>query len=431
MRLLPQSIFGTYAGNDSGSWHVALLCAVLVPWMLVFTRAGTEMCVALVGMLFLWHSYSQRDWAWARTPFMRAALLAWAWLVLVVSPFAFHPDKSVLLALPWIRYALLVVALRYWLLRSPGAFKAVGISLLLLLAFCVVDTLWQYKTGLSLTHHEIRLNNRLSGPFYAPKVGVFMAKLVVPAVALGAVLAIVRGRRIGLAVGLGAIIVACVILLTGERTAYASSVVALLLMAGFAGWYYKAIRWWMMGLMALLIVLNGALFITQSSAQGTIERTVVHVDHFASSTYGTVLSTAWHAGLDYWPTGTGMQGFREITARIAANAPVGVQRPEAYLHAHNPYLEWFAEAGLVGVVLFAVLVGTLLREALLELRRAQGGLVIIPAAMLGAWVMNFFPVMSTQSYFSNWAGILTWYCIGLAFSLRNVSPNGLGQSDHA
>lgn len=405
-------------GQDRTQHRVALTLAVLLPWMLLVARAGAEIATAVIGLLFLWRSMVMRDWAWLHEPFVRLGLVAWVWLMFVVSPFAINPEKSFMLALPWGRYILLFVALRYWLLTTRQALIAVVISLAVLVGFCVVDALVQYVTGMSLTQHPRLETGRLTGPFRTPKVGIFIARFLLPMVSILTLLQLkkpLRWRALFLG---GALVCVAAIMCTGERTAFTMTLVSLNLVLFLVSLGNGKIRLHALMTLALLLTATVLLFLTQNSIQMTFLRTVDHLEHFHDSPYGQVSAAAIETGREYWPTGAGIQGFRIVTERLSHLQVKELTIKEPFSHPHNVYLEWFAEAGF-GVVLYTAMVLCLLYEAIRMLLRSHGGMeVIAPAFMVSGWVFYFFPLMSMQSYFSNWTAIMVWYCLGILFSVR-------------
>jgi O-antigen ligase len=408
----------TREGENRTRMAVAFGLLLLLPWMLILTRAGAEICCALIGVLFLWRSAMMRDWQWLREPFTRVALLAWLWLMLGVSPLAINPEKSFLLALPWIRYMLLFIAIRYWLLTTRTALRVLAVMLAVMLALCIIDTLWQYATGMSLTQHPEIISGRLTGPLDKPKIGMLLARYMLPALALLALFAVAAPWRARAVMGLGVLACVVTILLTGERTAFAMSVLSLGVIIGVVVLREQRLRLYALGLVVTVLMSFVLLFYTQPWVQLTLTRTIDHVSHFSTSPYGQVFGAAYDAGRTHWTTGVGMQGLRELTVEPKAGDVATDAVKEHFLHAHNPYLEWFAEAGLVGLLVFMALIGTLLREAVQLLRKTHGMAVMVPAFMLGSLLFNFFPAMSTQSYFSNWTGIMIWSCLAMLFSAR-------------
>lgn len=404
-------------------WKIGFVSLLLLPWALVAGVAPMEIMVALIGLLFLWESYVRRDWAWARTPFFRIALIAWVWLVLVVSPFALKPAESVALALPWIRYAILVMSLRYWLLRTPQAVFALTKSTTAVLLLCALDMGWQYVTGLSLTGHTMDHDMRLTGPFSRPLAGIFTAKLFVPVAAVGAVVFSrtgqdnFRARLIKTLLPVVGAVLVSLAFLSGGRVAFATSFAALMLILAAVARSSALLRKQAVLVAVLAVVVVATLLGTQDRAQSIVNKTEDQLSQYSTLTHLIVLKTGWEVGREHWLTGLGMHGFRQVAAQKFQSARGGIAFPESYLHAHNTYLEWFAEAGLVGLIACVAMVFVWLKEVIVTSMRSTRTEYVFPAAMLGCWLMNFFPFMTTMSYFNNWAGVLTWFSVAFVYSL--------------
>ncbi|MBY0407538.1 MAG: hypothetical protein K2Q01_07585, partial [Rickettsiales bacterium] len=90
------------------------------------------------------------------------------------------------------------------------------------------------------------------------------------------------------------------------------------------------------------------------------------------------------------------------------------------LHPHNAYVEWFAELGAPGLLLFMALVAALCLRPWHALRRNRGPGRVLAALALGVMLLHFFPFMVTQSFFSNWPALLLWYSITIASASLNM-----------
>ena len=133
--------------TEGTPWLIAYLSTLLIPWLLIFSRGGADAACIAVGLLFLWHSHSRRNWQWTRDPLIVISLVAWAWMILIVSPFGVAKMASLGTAVPWIRFVLLFAALKNWVLVRRDVLMFLGYWLAALMSFVVVDTLWQYIFG--------------------------------------------------------------------------------------------------------------------------------------------------------------------------------------------------------------------------------------------------------------------------------------------
>lgn len=394
-------------------WGVAYLAALMLPLMLIFARAGIEICAAVIGLLFLWNSMRTRQWGWLHDPFIITCLAAWAWLSLVVTPLALNPEHSAKTALLWIRLPLLFAALRYWVLVPRFARSSLAVMLLVILALVMLDTLWQFVQGVSLSGHIRMENGRLSGPFSDPKVGVFIGRFILPAFALGAAAVLAARSRprwlAGAATMLALVLVT--IMLSGERAALLTTMLAAGVAAALA--MIRRKQWRlpiMLAALALLLVL-AALVATSGWVQ---ERGALALDkmlHYPQSDYGQLFIAAYDMALVHPLHGVGLGGFRDVCPDLYYEGKIFHG-----LHPHHAFMEWFAESGLPGLALFITMIGFMLREAMRHYRAAEGMDFIVPALLLGIIAQHFFPLTGMQSFFTNWAAMLLWYTIGIAFA---------------
>ncbi|MCZ6481824.1 MAG: O-antigen ligase family protein, partial [Alphaproteobacteria bacterium] len=61
---------------------VARVLVLAIPALLVIGKAPPDIVASLVALLFLIRSALLRDFSWARTPWIKAALAVWIYLIL-------------------------------------------------------------------------------------------------------------------------------------------------------------------------------------------------------------------------------------------------------------------------------------------------------------------------------------------------------------
>lgn len=399
-------------------WALAFVAALLLPVMLVVARAGIEVCGGVIILGFLWHSYRTREWAWARTPLFRIALLLWAWLVLIVSPLAYFPDESLPESLAWIRFVLLFMALRYWVFAPDAARRMAAMFTLGVVTLVALDMLWQYMSGVSLSGNP-GPPGRLSGPFDTPKAGLLIGKLVIAsgAVAWGAALISGSGPRALLPLAMTLFVLAT-LLLTGDIAATLAAFFALAVL-GF-GMMLKRPSWRKpcLALGAVFVLAATAAFMTQPTLRDRVSLVRERLSNYSASDYGVIVHATIAVGKDHLLHGAGVQNFRDISGKIAPYETLAQAR-----HPHHYYLEWWVEAGIPGLLLFCALVIALLREGWTHWRRASGLATLVPAAACAVTLQHFLPLLTTQSAFNNWSAMLVWFSLGLVFaSLPHEKP---------
>lgn len=398
-------------------WRLAFTMAAVIPVVLVYSRALADIFASGIGMLFLLRSWRAGDWSWVRDPFVALALAAWIWL-LGVSSLAADIPRAYALALPWGRYVLLFIALREWVLKDGVAVQWLVRVATIFLAYVVVDTLWQYATGVSLSGYPIADGNRLTGPIGDPKVGIFLAKLTLPIFIVGWSFAAIRQNARLECVGYVLISVLAVIavLLSGERVAFASLALGLctagsVMAVGDSRWRVPFVA----GITGFFVVVVTA-FVYVPSVHERFHQLFEIFTQFDDSPYGQLLSASKIIAMDHLWFGAGPGGFRALCPALLAAGTVTY----CDLHTHNPYLEWWVEAGVPGLIVFAMMVLCLVRTGYRRVRTRQGMERFFSAVFLAVCAVQFFPLMSTQSYMSNWPGILAWYGLGIAAAAMNA-----------
>jgi O-antigen ligase len=394
------------------SWGVAYLAALLIPWMLIFARAGIEVCCAIIGLLFLRHCYRTNAWGWLRAPFTLVCFAAWGWLCVVVTPLAEHPEKSAVVALFWIRLPIMFIALRYWVLADAAPRTLLASMLASMLALTAIDTVWQFVHGVSLTGHARIDSGRLTGPFEQPKVGLFITKMLLPALALLLPMLVLKRQRRALAACMGLTLVVLVVtVLSGERSALLTALLGLGTAAGLMVLKYKPLRLPVMLAAISLVAMFAALFVTTPWVQQRSVQGLETMRHYGASDYGQLAQAGIAMGREHWVHGVGLMGFRSLCPELPYQGIVF-----RGLHPHHMFIEWFAEAGVIGLLFFLAMIGLLLREALQHFVPARGMEALASAATLGILMQHFFPLIGMQSFFLNWSAVLLWYALALAFS---------------
>jgi O-antigen ligase len=169
----------------------------------------------------------------------------------------------------------------------------------------------------------------------------------------------------------------------------ASGAVAVLALAGLA-------------LTQPVIQLRGAAFLAQ-------------VDTFPQTVYGQLFKGAWIAFLQHPFIGIGVGEYFDYCK------PLEAARNLTYcdMHAHNTYLQLLSETGLVGAILLTLLALASLRYGMWNKEMGMQEKIVRLSALSGISVL-FFPVIVTQSLFSNWPAALFWFSLALCVSLSDT-----------
>lgn len=379
----------------------------LLPALLLFSRAIADTTVVLVGLAFLYRSYRSHDWVWARQGWFRLALLFWGYLLLINVPLSSDKLDSLKYAVAFMRWPLFAAALAYWLFCRDCAKRAFLSGLLLTSLSVVLDTGWQYVFGVDWFGIESAMADRLTGPFRNLVPGTLMLRVWF--IALFAVFfwqLKQPGRQ--LISLLAALLLGLVFMfITGERMALILFSAATLLVLAALYVDYRDQR---AHLLAGLGLMAAIILVLMYSVPATTERSLFSIADklagFRSSDYGRVFAAAWQVWQQHMWFGSGLHSYQPVCEQMGLLGKGGIH----CTHPHNLYLLLGAETGVLGLVLFIIMLTAIYIRALKPVLIKQNWLHA--SLSLSVLTVSFWPLSGGISVFNNWIGALLWLGVG-------------------
>lgn len=401
---------------STGFQRVAFALLCILPALLAATRAGADGALSLIAILFLLYSIAEKNWAWIKRPEVKLLFLLWFYLVSNSWLLSTHADA--LRTLVWVRFIIFYCALTHWLLPDARAIKTASYWGIGLITLIMVDTYWQYIFGVSLSGKADPATHRLGGPMATANVGNLMLKLSLPFIgAAWYCLRQEKNTRALFALAAYAVILFILIPLTGERSTNMLLLLALGTLAAIFIHHMPKFRRYVWLCTVLFIFLIAVLFYTQPVVQLRGTALAEQLMDFWGTPYGQLFKGGWSLFTLHPIMGIGPGKYlTECTAIMASH-----NLTYCDVHPHNIYLQWLAETGFIGFALFVVSMAAIIRSI--------GSIFfsdwrIIPSAfMLTTLAVLLFPIMVTQSVFSNWPAILFWYSLSLAVCIPRVAKS--------
>lgn len=390
---------------------------ILIPIAAAFSRAVADILLVLTCLCFLLHAASTRRIDWLQERWFQIALLLWLYVVLrgfLVEEWA----SSVGRAASWLRFPLFAIALQYWVIQTPTHSRRLIYSMSLAVGFLILDTALQYLVGTDLLGREPVQSQdilRLTGPYSSPRVGIMIIWMAVPCMAYW----LMRpggGMRSAPQIGLGAFFVVgslVMIFASGERMAFLLAGLACVL----AFFLLRIPRPLMMalalagaGLLALLAINNETLIRRQL---GSTSEVVKELD-------GSVYGQIWQSSIAMIKThpvfGVGLRQFRERCPEAAFGATdFDTLDKRCNLHPHNMYLEWWSEAGIIGLGLFITIMGLILYRAIRAFPQLRNHPIFI--GLFITLLIRLWPLASTTGFFTSWSAVPFWLVAGWLLAL--------------
>ena len=411
---------------------MALGLVLLLPWLLLHTRAGVEVGIDLVAASFLVRCAAERQWRWLRQAWVLAAAAWWAWLVVSTAVNAVRSGGNgteLLQAVCTVRFLLFVAALEYWVFAGQPARRWFLRSLSLATLYVAAQTLLQFATGHNLYGTPRSPDGELTGPFDKPRDAPTFVRMLFPVLLPGAAALLARP---GWLARLGAVLLcaggAITIVLIGQRMP--------VLLGGF-GLVVSALLLPRLRLPVAAALLAGGLLIAASAAVSppTFYRLVTkfsrQVGDFGDSPYGLIAERAVAIAEQHPWIGRGYDGFRIACPQPRyfkswhwpgeAASGNGGGAAMCVTHPHNHYLQALTESGLPGLLLFCTMIATWLLGLARGLLRRPDPLRIglFVAALIQEW-----PIASTSPLISLPIG--GWFFLLLGFGLA-LAPVAKGR----
>lgn len=397
---------------------VAAWLVILLPLSMMVAPAGVEVPCAVVGLLFLYRSFREKDWAWTRTTWVRLLGIFWVYMM-VRGLFAEHPDDALSRAASFVRYPVFVAALAFWVLRDATTQRRLLYVLTGATLFYIADALFQHYMGFDLFGYDkVPYGSgellRLTGPFGETRVGIITTWLVFPALLYVASLPQKRYKWFGASLFLAAYLLA--VFVSGERMALLLGLMGVVLALLFV----KVARIPVLAAGVIAVLTIGCLLqVYPNLRDRQIGQSSSEITHYSDSAYGQLVISALNITKQNPLFGVGNKHFRSA----CPDAKYGPTDKDALwlrcsLHPHNIYAELLAETGLIGFGLFMAVVVIWFCRFLAHYRLTLADPVL--AGITIGVIIKLWPLAATSSFVIGWSAVPMWLFIGWMLARQDL-----------
>ena len=426
---------------------------LLIPLFLITGPAIPDIVITLGVIFGIFYILYQKEYEnFIKLNLFRISIIFWLSLILI-SFFSYNKTYSFQDSLIFIRFLLIPFFCYFVFFRDKKFFERLLLILFIIVVFVSIDTLYQFfnytsKDGFKedLLGFKSNWYGRLSGPFGDELIpGSYLSKFSL----FGFVFLISKKKLenniIIQSLYLSIIILVCYV--SGERMAFATFSLSLLLLLIFLDGFRKSI---------ILSILIGALFIFLATYLhpfyndfNIIESTQYHqgqkiekffqcendtekicskiiniqpsffevIKNFGTSAYGEIYFLSFKMFIDNPITGIGINNFKYLCNynELYKNMMINY---ECASHPHNIYIQWLTEGGLIVFILFILFLFFLVKFIINNTADKKYKIISIVIILIMFW-----PIMSTGSLIKNWFGIITFFIIGLCMCLSKFKNN--------
>ncbi len=426
---------------------------LLIPLFLITGPAIPDIIITLGGLFGIFYIVYQKEYGnFIKLNLFRTSIIFWLSLILI-SFFSYNKIYSFQDSLIFIRFLLIPFFCFFVFFKDKKVFERLLLVLFVILVFVIIDTLYQFinytsKDGFNedLLGFKSNWYGRLTGPFgdelipgsYLSKFGLFGFVFLISIKKL-------ENNIIIQSLYLSLIILVCYV--SGERMAFATFSLSLLLLFVFLDGFRKSI---------ILSILMGTLFIflitylhpfyndfnviesTQYHQGQKIEKffpcendtekicsKIINIQpnffevirNFDTSAYGEIYLLSIKMFLDNPITGIGINNFQYLCNynELYKNMMINY---ECASHPHNIYIQWLTEGGLLVFISFILFLFFLIK--FIVNNTGDNKYKIISLVII---LIMFWPIMSTGSLTKNWFGVTTFFIIGLCMCLSKFKNN--------
>lgn len=400
---------------------IALLLTSLIPLLLLFSRVAADLALTTTGILFLIDSIRTKNYRlYLKEPTVITLLLLWLWFI-ICSFSAFHSVfNSLATSFVFIRFVLFFFACIYWLFTEVEALKFACKVITVTIILAASDTLLQFTTGFSISGHE-QIGGRLTSFLRRPDIGIYLAKLIFPVIGLWIWFEVnLNNKRNIIFSCLLLFFIIGIISLTGERTATALSLLALIAILLIVGVTNRFLRGYMISGIVIMTCIMLAIIYNVPFINKRVMDFAGDVGNFPESLYGQLFKASILSWQEYgFFTGIGIRQFRHSCSVFQESGLVTY----CDLHSHNIYLELLSESGIIGLGLFVIFVLLCLHQVVKSAisNYQHPGKFISTIFALGGLVPIVFPISVTMSFIANWSGTLNWIGIALCIGILRMN----------
>lgn len=386
----------------------------LIPLFLITGPFLSDLCVLLVGIIFIINLYIEKNFAFLKNKFFFIFIIFFIYLLFnsVVKYYDFHNLRT---SIGYLRFGIFFMGVFYFLEKKPEIIQWLFFVFLFCFSILIIDGFLQYFIKTNFLNAPT-MDGRISSLFGSEYImGSYLSR-VFP-IFLGVTIYLYKDKRNYIyLISVIFILIEVLIFLSGERAAFffntLSAIFVIIMIKDF-----KLIRLFSLSVSLIIIILitNFDNSAKKRIWDETISQigfktekinlfSVVHESHYKS---------AYKMYLDNKIIGIGVRNFRNFCNDDRYNEE---NERSCSTHPHNTYVQILAETGLVGFCFILGLFIFFVFKTIYHLKnvifRRSYYFNNLEICLLASILISIWPLAPTGNFFNNWISIVYYLPIG-------------------
>ena len=410
---------------------LAVIFISILPAMTLIGSSVTNSTIIIIDLIFLYEIYKTKKYKILNNEFFYGLIFLWFILLINLIFFSINFDNSFLRSFGFIRFILLVFALKYYLFDNHKNYSNFilnfWLTIFILISF---DVLFEFINGSNILGFKSSIPGRLvSFLDQEYKIGYIFSFLSL--ISFIIIFSRYKNSKYGLLkFYLLILFILFLSFIIGERANFIKTVVIFFLFVFFLERKFFKMKYWITGIFCILVSIF--IFLAEKNISKGIlqnDHSYTHrfwitflkpliknpLDSIKNTNYGDHYKTAFLIFKDYKFSGVGLKNYRIII--YDENNKYNFN-PST--HPHEKHLELLSELGLTGylafITFFLYCIIKVFRNSLFDKNTFQLGGSLF-------FISNLIPLIPSGSLFSTYSSLYFWISFAFLISYCKIKVN--------